>query len=416
MNLLRKTARTLLAFALLLSLLGITGIASAAGSNQVSIEVATRETSLIPGSSVMINVKLSDLTHENQKLRSAVLTLSYDEKAFNTEGKVRFDETLGKYIWRADTYVIPSKTYETKDYLIEAPYPVDLDPADGRQEVILSISALNNKFIHSEKDEAFISFYLTVNKEAPTQNTSINVLAEETELKDAEGNSFKAFESTSAKVYVGIPKQIEIVRGTLPPTSDPFNVSLNSGTELNALAIFNNGDTSYITEFTSWDTTNQQVITSPIYGNIQAVALGKAEVTATFGNVTGKHEVQVYPKGAPELIKKEVVYVTRIPDERLFAKAAVVQIKVNGKTAEPGRIFDGATYVPLRSVSNLLGIEIKYDNDKKAPTLKGKAVPHFYTFSGTTYIWARDLPVLLGAKMSWDSKKTTLNIETSVQK
>ncbi|MDU4698718.1 MULTISPECIES: copper amine oxidase N-terminal domain-containing protein [Paenibacillus] len=416
MNLLRKASLALLAYVMLLSVLGIASPASAADSNQVTIEVTTRETSLIPGNSVMVSVRISKITPENPNLRSALIALSYDEKAFSTEGNIRFDDMLGKYIWRADTFIIPSKTYESSDYLIEAPYPVDLDPADGRREVIVSISALNNWTISSANDEAFISFYLSVNKEAPTQESSINVLAEETVLTDAAGNSIKAFGTTSAQVHVGFPKQIEIVRGTLPPTSDPFKVSLSSGTELNALAIFENGDTSYITGIASWDTTDHQVITAPVYGNIQAIGLGKAEVTVTFGNMTGKHEVLVYPKGAPELIEKEVAYVTRIPNERMFAKAAIVQIKVNGKAAEPGRIFDGTTYVPLRSVSNLLGMEIEYDNVKKAPTLNGKAVPHFFTFSGTTYIWARDLPALLGAKMSWDRNKTTLIIETSVQK
>lgn len=415
MNRLRKTTLALLAYALLMSLLGLTGIASAAGSNQVSVEVTTRGASLIPGSSVRVSVKLSHVAPENPNLRSAVIALSYDEKAFSTEDKIRLDDTLGKYIWRADTFIIPSKTYESSDYLIEAPYPVDIDPADGRREVIVSISALNNRTISSAKDEDFIAFFLTVNPDAPP-HSSINVLAEKTVLTDVAGNSIKTFGTTSAQVHVGFPKQIEIVRGTLPPTSDPFKVSLSSGTELNALAIFENGDTSYITGIASWDTTDHQVITAPVYGNIQAIGLGKAEVTVTFGNMTGKHEVQVYPKGAPELIEKEVAYVTRIPNERMFAKAAIVQIKVNGKAAEPGRIFDGTTYVPLRSVSNLLGMEIEYDNIKKAPTLNGKAVPHFFTFSGTTYIWARDLPALLGAKMSWDRNKTTLLVETPIQK
>lgn len=416
MYLLRKTTAVLLA--LLVSIASFAGIASASDSKKVSVDVTTNYTTLVPGQSVLVSVKISNIPSGRNGLHSGKVVLSYDENVFTTEGNIRFDDDLGKYIWRDDTFFIPSKSFETTDYRIENPYPEDSNPADGRQEVVLSISALNNKTINSTTNEAFASFFLTVKKDAKTQDTLINIISKGTMLEDTAGNLLQGYGTTSAHLLVGAPKRIEIVRGTLPPTSNPFKLSINSGVELNALAVFDNGDTAYVTELSSWETTDPQVIKAPVQGNIQAIGLGKASVTATLGSVTGKHDVAVYPANAPELIEQEVVHViiTRIPNERSFAVATVVQVNVNGKTAEPGRLFDGTVYVSLRSVSKLLGVDVGYDSTKKAPMIDGKTVTHFYTFSGVSYIMARDISSLLGAEVKWDEKKTTLTIEASVRK
>lgn len=416
MHVFRKTTSALLA--LMMSVACFAGIASAADSKKVSIDVTSNYTALTPGKSVLVSVKLSNIPSDRSGLRSAKIVLSYDENVFTTEGNIRFDEDLGKYIWRDDTFFIPSKTFETPDYKIENPYPEDFNPTDGRQEVVLSISAQNNKLIDSAANEAFASFFLTVKEEVKSQRTLINVLSEATKLENASGTAIQDFSATPVHLYAGIPQKIEIVRGTLPPASNPFKVKINSGMELNALAVFENGDTSYVTEIAAWDTTDHGIITVPVYGSIRSVGLGTASVTATLGSVTGKHEVTVYPADAPELIEKQdiQVTVTRIPNERSFKAATAVQVKVNGKTAEPGRLFDGTVYVPLRSVSQLLGADIGYDGAQKAPTLDGKTVPHVYTFSGTSYIWARDISSLLGADVKWDKSKATLTIQTSAQK
>lgn len=416
MHVFRKTTSALLA--LMMSVACFAGIASAAGSKKVSIDVTSNYTALAPGKSVLVSVKLSNIPSDRSGLRSAKIVLSYDENVFTTEGNIRFDEDLGKYIWRDDTFFIPSKTFETPDYKIENPYPEDFNPTDGRQEVVLSISAQNNKLIDSAANEAFASFFLTVKEEVKSQRTLINVLSEATKLENASGTAIQDFSATPVHLYAGIPQKIEIVRGTLPPASNPFKVKINSGMELNALAVFENGDTSYVTEIAAWDTTDHGIITVPVYGSIRSVGLGTASVTATLGSITGKHEVTVYPADAPELIEKQdiQVTVTRIPNERSFAAATAVQVKVNGKTAEPGRLFNGTVYVPLRSVSQLLGADIGYDRAQKAPTLDGKTVPHVYTFSGTSYIWARDISSLLGADVKWDKSKATLTIQTTAQK
>ncbi|KOP67988.1 hypothetical protein AMS62_24070 [Bacillus sp. FJAT-18019] len=416
MHLLRKTTMALLSLLLLISC--FSDLSWAAEAKKISVEVTSNYTTLVPGKSVLVSVKISNLPSESKGPRSAMVVLSYDENVFTTEGNIRFDDDLGKYIWRDDTFFIPSKAYETADYKIENPYPLDLNPNDGRREVVLSILNQNNKTIGSTANEAFVSFYLTVKGEIKTQGTSINILSDETRLEGVSGTAILDYDTTSARLFVGVPKKIEIVRGILPPTSEPYKLSLNSGLELNALAVFDNGDTAYVTELSSWKTTDSGVITTPAQGNIQAVGLGSASVIATFGSVTGKHEVTVYPANAPELIEEQIAYVIvrRIPNEKSFAAATVVQVSVNGKTAKQGRLFDGTVYVPLRSVSELLEANLGYDAAQKAPMIDGKPVTHFYNFSGITYIKARDISSLFGAEIKWDKKRSTLTVKSSERK
>jgi len=416
MYILRKTTAAFLS--LFVSVICFAGIASAADSNRISVDVASNYTTLVPGKSVMVSVKISNISSNSSGLRSAKIILSYDENVFTTEDNVRFDKALGKYIWRDDTFLIPSETFGSADYKIENPYPADFNPADGRQEVVLSITAQNGKAVSSTVNEAFVSFFLTVKKEVKTQDTLISILANGTILEDTAGNAIPGYGTTSADLHVAAPKRIEIVRGTLAPTSDPFKLSINSGMELNALAVFDNEDTAYVTELASWESADPQVVTALGQGTVRAAGLGTASVMASLGSVTGRHDVAVYPANAPELIEKQVVYVTitRIPNPRSFAAAAVVHVNVNGKAADPGRLFDGTVYVPLRSVSKLLGVEIGYDSTRKAPTIDGKTVPRSYTFSGTSYIQARDISSLLGAKLTWNKEKSSLTIEASARK
>ncbi|WP_339797868.1 hypothetical protein MKY19_22750 [Paenibacillus sp. FSL R5-0744] len=421
MCILRKTTAALLT--LLVSIASFTGIvtASASISKKLSVDVISNYSSLLPGQSVMVSVKISNIPSDHKGLRSAKIAVSYDENVFSSEDNIRFDKALGKYIWRDDNFFIPSKTFETADYHIDNPYPEDFNPADGRKEVVLSMSALNSKMIDSTADEAFISFSLTVKNEVKIQNTLINIVSEGTMLQDTTGASVHSYGTTSKQLLVGAPtpKRIEIVRGTISPSSDPFKLIVNNGYELNALAIFDNGDTAYVTEQASWETTDPQVIATLGRGSLQTIGLGNASVMATLGTMTGKHEVRVYLANAPELIEKPVVYYgiqTKIPNEKSFAAAKVVQIKVNGKTAEPGRLFDSAVFVPLRSVSKLLGVDTGYDSIKKLPTIDGKTIANCYTFSGVSYIIARNLTSLLGADMQWDKNKTTLMITSSAKK
>lgn len=396
----------------LLTLLMLAGcfasIAAAADSKKVSLDVTSNYTSLIPGQSVMVSVRISNAELADDKgLRAAKITLSYDESIFTTDGNIRFDDSLGKYIWRDDTFFIPSST---NDYNIENPYPVDIDPADGRQEVIVSVSAKNGRPIRSTSDEAFVSFFLTVKEGVSSQNTSIKI--QSALLEDHTGNTIQNFAATSADILVGIPKSIDIVRGTLPPTADPFKVSVDSGMELNALANFDNGDTAYVTELATWQSTDTQILTVR-HGSVQTFALGTASVTATLGSVTGRHDISVLSKTDPELNVQTQGYVTvkYIPPSQRESLYKEIPVAVNGKVAKSGRMIDGSVYVPLRSISDLLGVEVGYDSSKKAPTINGTTIKEFKILSGSSYIKAREIPAILGAKTIWDNTNKSLSIE-----
>lgn len=387
------------------------GIATAADSKNVSLDVTSNYTSLIPGQSVMVGVKISNAEIAVDKgLRAAKITLSYDESIFTTDGNIRFEDTLGKYIWRGDTIFIPSST---NDYNIENPYPVDIDPADGRQEVIVSVSAKSGELIRSNSDEAFVYFFLTVKEAVPNQRTSISIHSAGTVLEDGTGNGVENYTTSSAEIHIGVPKSIDIVRGTLPPTSDPFKLSVDSGMELNALANFENGDTAYVTELATWQSTDTQILTVR-HGSVQTFALlGTASVTATLGSVTGRHDITVLSKTDPELNVQTVGYVTvtYIPPSQRESLYQEIPVAVNGKVAKSGRMIDGSVYVPLRSTSDLLGVEVGYDSSKKAPTINGTTIKEIKILSGSSYIKAREIPAILGAKTIWDNTNKSLSIE-----
>ncbi len=397
--------------ALLMAVGCFASITAAADSKKVSLDVTSRYRSLIPGQGVMVDVGISNAELADGKgLRSAKITLSYDENIFTTEGSLRFEDTLGKDIWRDDTFIIPSENFRTGNYLIENPYPLDLDPADGRQEVVLSISAENGQLIRSSSDEPFVSFLLTVKEGVSNQNTSIKV--QSAILEDSSGKVIQNFATASADILVGIPTSIDIVRGTLPPTADPFKVSVDSGMELNALANFENGDTAYVTELTTWDSTDTQILTAR-HGSVKTVGLGTASVTATLGSVTGKHDIVVLSPTDPELNVQTQGYVTvtYIPPSQRENLYKEIPVTVNGKVAKSGRLIDGSVYVPLRSTSDLLGVEVGYDSSKKAPTINGTTIKEFKILSGSSYIKAREIPSILGAKTIWDNTNKSLSIE-----
>lgn len=292
-----------------------------------------------------------------------------------------------------------------------------MNPADGRQEVVLSIASPVNKPIRPA-NEAFVSFYLTVKNELAVKDTAIHIVSSGTLLEDSAGNAISDYGTTSANLYVNALKRIEIVRGTLPSASEPFKVSINSGLELNARAVFTNGDTAYVTDQVTWGSSDPKIVTALGQGSVRAAGLGTASVTATLDSVTGKHDITVYPANAPELIEPVVAYysMTKAPTARSFAAAPVIRITVNGKPADPGRMFDQTVFVPLRSVSKLLGVGIGYDSVQKAYTAGGKTIGISYTFSGVTYVQARDICKMFGLKLALDNAKSLLSIEGSVKK
>ncbi|WP_019635143.1 hypothetical protein [Paenibacillus fonticola] len=403
----QKLIAALLALFMLLGCLANT--AMAADSKKISLDVISNYTSLIPGQSVMVGVRISTKElPDDMGLRAAKIILSYDESIFTTDGNIRFDETLGMDVWRGDTFFIPSSN---NDYSIETPYPMDIDPTDGRKEVTISVSANNGKLIRATSDEAFVSFFLTVKEGISSQNTSIKI--QSALLEDHSGKAIQNFAATSADILVDIPKSIDVVRGTLPPTADPFKVSVDIGIELNALANFDNGDTAYVTEMVTWQSTDTQILKVHSPGSIRTIGLGTAAVTVTLGSITGKHDITVLSPTDPELNVQEEAYVivTYIPPSQRETLYQEIPVTVNGKVATSGRMIEGSVYVPLRSTSDLLGVKAGYDSSKKAPTINGTTIKEFKILSGSSYIKAREIPSILGAKIIWDSTNKSLSIE-----
>lgn len=87
---------------------------------------------------------------------------------------------------------IPNDYFESKDYTIQNPEPADLDPNDGKQEIIISISAKNGISISSSSGEAFISFYLKTKEDSLNKQTSIEVLPAMTLLVNHTGESIQS--------------------------------------------------------------------------------------------------------------------------------------------------------------------------------------------------------------------------------
>lgn len=184
--------------------------------------------------------------------------------------------------------------------------------------------------------------------------------------------------------------------------------------EVNALARFANGDTTYVTEIANWKSANPDVVAVKTYGSISGVSYGKTILTATVGSLVGSHEVVVDSRTEKEKYAPPDfnVTVTHIPSSDITLKATRISVIVNGKSAEEGLLVDGSVYVPLSSVGRLLVLPVGYDSSKKVPTLAGRAVSQFKVFAGTSYVKARDIPtVLSGAKTFWDTQNKSLSIE-----
>ncbi|QYR21118.1 hypothetical protein KZ483_25950 [Paenibacillus sp. sptzw28] len=129
---------------------------SASSPSEVSINVSSQYESLAPGQSFWVSV---GVTGSSATLKSTEIVLSYDENVFTTDGAVRFDDTLGKNVWRGDMYYVANNyaEYSTDDYTTDFPYPVDLNPFDGKQEVVLTANAKEGKIINLLLKNFFLS-------------------------------------------------------------------------------------------------------------------------------------------------------------------------------------------------------------------------------------------------------------------
>ncbi|WP_427181911.1 hypothetical protein [Paenibacillus sp. TC-CSREp1] len=403
----------------ILAMGGIANVTSAAESKGLSVTL-TGNTTLVPGDVEWVDVAISN-SLDTPKVKSATIVLSYDENMFTLkeedeeDGLLRFDEKLKKYIWRDDTFYIPTRQYDSKDYTIQNPYPEDLVPNDGRREVVLSITANDGHFLDSATGDPFVSFTLMTKESSLNTQSSIQVLTDRTVLTDLEGNAVTDYKTVAADVSVAIPKEIFIVEGISRPNFLPFIFSVNAGQELNALAYFENGDVAYITDLAAWESSNPAVLKPHGTGNVQAVGLGTASLKVTYGSVTGEHEVKVVTAAtAAKLNEEHGPYASII---RSDVKPEKIKIIINDKLTHTGLLYNGTVYIPIRSVSEAFHVFIGYDPVKKLPVLFGSPITQSRNFAGTAYVEAKDLPSLLGAKIvKWDNKNKTLYIEYNPKK
>ncbi|ALP36117.1 hypothetical protein ASL14_07990 [Paenibacillus sp. IHB B 3084] len=386
----------------------------AAESKKVYVDVTSSDASVLPGQTVFIEVGISSIALADTKgIQAAKITLSYDENVFTTDSLLRFDDDLGKYIWRDDCFSL-TRAFNDRDYRIDNPYPTDVVPGDGKQEIIFYVSGNDGKWLSSDSGAPFVALSLIAKTNVTDVNTNVTVRAEDTRLQDQSGTTNNEYASTSAKIHVGLPKKIEIVRGTQPPSSQPISMDLNYGMELNALARFANGDTTYVTEMAKWESANPDVVTVTGKGSLRGISYGTTSLTVTVGSLAGTHEAIVRSMTEKERNAQPgfQVTVTHVPSSDISHSAPKVQVTVNGKAAEQGLLVDGSVYVPLRSLGNLLVLPMGYDASRKLPTLDGKAITQSKIFAATSYVKIREIPMLLpGAKTLWDNKNKTLSIE-----
>ncbi|QYR21120.1 hypothetical protein KZ483_25960 [Paenibacillus sp. sptzw28] len=219
-----------------------------------------------------------------------------------------------------------------------------------------------------------------------------------------------SYAASSASISVSAPKSIDIVPGVLDSSADPIKIVIENNMELNARALYENGDSSYVTEFATWESSDTSVITVPAYGSIKAVGIGKASILVKLGSVTSKHTVIVLPKSKAS----EIVYHVGIGcacKDASKLNNPYVKIVVNGQLVGEGLIFKGKTYLPIRVISDSLGLTVGYDKIKKAPTINGEIVKDFEKKSEVTYITAGEFRTLLGVEVFLDKKNKRLYID-----
>lgn len=107
MYFIKKLIMGMLSFLLISGCLAGAIVAKESKAKEVSINV-TSDATLIPGQGISVNVGILNTSNPPEKgdIQSATIVLNYDENIFTTDEDevLRFDETLGKYIWRDDTF------------------------------------------------------------------------------------------------------------------------------------------------------------------------------------------------------------------------------------------------------------------------------------------------------------------------
>jgi len=101
------------------------------------------------------------------------------------------------------------------------------------------------------------------------------------------------------------------------------------------------------------------------------------------------------------------------------APPKAVQLTVNGsaiRTPETGRIFDDSqVYGALAVMGGIFGVPIRWDNDKKQAFFNGKLISSARIYNGRTYIPVRTIAEAYGAKVKWDGSGPVVDIIKGVK-
>lgn len=85
-------------------------------------------------------------------------------------------------------------------------------------------------------------------------------------------------------------------------------------------------------------------------------------------------------------------------------------IMMNGKIVAKGLIINNSTYVPLRSLGELLGAKITYNNSTKQAYVNNVPVTDSELIDGTTYVKLREFGEKLNVKFNWNNNTKTVTI------
>jgi hypothetical protein len=378
-----------------------------------------------PGSYVELGVGIyKPRLADEIRFRSVDITISYDENVFEaSDDLLRYDEALNKYVWRDDMFTQNIEWSEAgrtedgrgfwfglrpfKEFKVTNPYPLDVDPRDGRKEIRFTAEVTSDrlfKTLSSDLDE-FLYLKLKVKEDSPQRRTAITVVLKQTVLKDSKGNNVDDFYYKSAHFIIEKPQYLAITRPTLDPVDDPFVYHLGAQAFVKAREYFSNGDYVYDVHGT-WSSSDNNVAIVKPNGQVVLVGLGNATIIFTKDGLKAEKQIQVVDDSVPL-----PALPGKYPRGYMWKDPYVddVQIFINGEDAGLARLMEGSLYAPIKNIAYIVGVNLGHDSANNAPTLDGKMV-NYKVVGRNTYLKLADLRSLISARLQYDSAKKQLII------
>ncbi|MFS0724013.1 hypothetical protein [Paenibacillus sp. 1P07SE] len=370
-------------------------VIAASDDSGLTLQVKTHQ-NVMPGEEIFLQIKFSDQEAvELSGLDKAEIVLQYDEKVFSTEGRLMVDEA-GREVWRDDMHTYRSVHEGIDAFGLGRPYPQDVDPSDGMQEIVLTLNGDEVIWAPEWERENILTIGLFVRKDAPAGTSVISL--RNTILTDRHGNVLK-YQVSQPNVTVQTPVALDVVKGTLQPSPDPFILTVGHGTEMNSSAYFLTGPKSYITNMLEWESSDPTIFEVTHKGSVRGVKPGTATLIVRYGEIKAHHPVIVISSSE-----------NHPQTERHYNNRDYIQVRVDDSLSAMGRLVDGHTYIQLRALGESLGFNIGYDQQGKHPIINGTPVKAFKNLDGKTYIKARDIQPLLGTDFHWDNNNKILSI------